>query len=71
MNNLLLQVLDHKRLFFLHALAFSLMGRMFKTDIELQLAYSSFFLIAMYVFMKIIGNNCNFAQHPLFKCYGI
>ena len=43
MNILLIQVLDHKRLFFLHALAFSLMGRVFKTDIELQLAYSSFF----------------------------
>ena len=70
MNNLLLQVLDLKRLFFLHALAFSLMGRVFKTDIELQLAYH-LFLIAMYVFMKNIGNNCNFAQYPLFKCYGI
>ena len=35
-----------------------------------QLAYH-LFLIAMYVFMKIIGNICNFAQYPLFKCYGI
>ena len=35
-----------------------------------QLAYH-LFLIAMYVFMKNIGNNCNFPQYPVFKCYGI